>query len=86
MNCYDCQAADRGVTAVAICGSCGAALCAVHARTTSRSVHRVNGMGVATLPLAARRITCFTCARAETQLQTEPPATSGSSAPRRPSA
>ncbi|MGW3625244.1 DUF2180 family protein [Streptomyces sp. NPDC000880] len=67
MNCYDCHAADRSVTAVAICGSCGAALCADHARSTPQTVHRVNGMGVATLPRAARRITCFTCARAEAQ-------------------
>ncbi|MBC3843307.1 DUF2180 family protein [Streptacidiphilus sp. 4-A2] len=66
MNCYDCDTL-KGIdrSAVAICLGCGAALCAEHTCTTPRTVHRVNGTGVATLPLAARRHLCGTCSRAE---------------------
>nr|WP_024127042.1 DUF2180 family protein [Streptomyces sp. F8]AHE39763.1 Hypothetical protein pFRL5_100c [Streptomyces sp. F8] len=67
MHCYDCQTTHHGpVPAVAVCRQCGAAVCADHARTAQETLHRAVGMGVSTLPKAARRITCTTCRTAET--------------------
>jgi hypothetical protein len=66
LNCFDCQTTDRTATpAVANCRRCGAAVCGTHAHTASETVHRMSGVGVATLPRTARRITCETCYRAE---------------------
>ncbi|WP_078532806.1 DUF2180 family protein [Streptomyces hokutonensis] len=67
MNCYDCHSEDLTVTpAVALCCRCGAALCTDHVQTRPELIHRVRGMGLATLPDRARRITCTVCCKAET--------------------
>ncbi|MGI3222697.1 DUF2180 family protein [Streptomyces sp. GTA36] len=66
MNCYDCQSQEQTTTpAVASCVRCGAALCADHVQVRPELVHRVVGMGLATQPLPARRMTCTTCHKAE---------------------
>jgi hypothetical protein len=66
MNCYDCHTESRTVTtAVAFCSHCGAALCTEHVQSRPEIVHRVRGMGLATLPHPARRITCTLCCKAE---------------------
>ncbi|MFF0125838.1 DUF2180 family protein [Streptomyces mirabilis] len=66
MNCYDCHDQERPATvAVALCIRCGAALCTAHSQTRPVPVHRVRGMGLATSPHLARRITCTVCHKAE---------------------
>lgn len=65
MNCYDCDREDRTVPATAVCRHCGAAVCTEHAHATTELVTRNAGLGLATLPLPARRITCTTCYDAE---------------------
>lgn len=65
MNCYDCAREDRNVAATAVCRHCGAAVCIEHAHATADLVTRNAGMGLSTLPLHARRITCTTCYEAE---------------------
>ncbi|MET8405355.1 DUF2180 family protein [Streptomyces sp900116325] len=65
MNCYDCDSLDHVTPAVAVCPTCGAGVCAEHANTVSQQLHRPAGMGLATLPRAARRILCATCISAE---------------------
>ncbi|MFJ8057615.1 DUF2180 family protein [Streptomyces sp. NPDC096142] len=65
MNCYDCAVADTPAAAVASCTTCGAGICLAHAHASSYLLHRPSGMGVATLPRAARRILCATCRDAE---------------------
>lgn len=65
MNCYDCQISDQLTSAVAICRICGAGICLQHAHASPQILHRPNGMGVATLPRAARRLLCDTCLAAE---------------------
>jgi hypothetical protein len=65
MNCYDCYTTNNRVTpANATCNSCGAAVCAEHAHASLQAVRRT-GMGVTTLPRAARVLFCGTCASAQ---------------------
>ncbi|MEU1073564.1 MULTISPECIES: DUF2180 family protein [unclassified Streptomyces] len=67
MHCYDCQSTHHTVVAaVAVCRQCGAAVCVDHAQIAREALHRTAGMGVSTLPTAARRITCTTCRTAAT--------------------
>lgn len=65
LNCYDCHTQDQPTTAVAACRVCGAGICLRHTHTVPQTLHRLNGMGVATKPLTARRLLCDTCATAE---------------------
>ncbi len=61
MNCFDCATESRDTTAVAVCHGCGMALCVKHARVATRTVQRNAGVGVSTLPRAARRAVCGVC-------------------------
>ncbi|MEU9244447.1 DUF2180 family protein [Streptomyces sp. NPDC048385] len=65
MNCYDCQITDEATAAVALCSVCGAGLCGHHAHLSPHVLHRLNGLGLAARPRAARRFLCDTCREAE---------------------
>jgi hypothetical protein len=65
MNCYDCQSSDQATPAVAACHTCGAGICHHHAKAVPQMLHRLDGMGVATRPRAARRMVCPVCLAAE---------------------
>ncbi|MFE2373839.1 DUF2180 family protein [Streptomyces sp. NPDC059398] len=65
MKCYDCHTSGRITPAIALCRSCGAGACADHSSVVPQTLHRINGMGVATLPRTARRILCEVCSAAE---------------------
>ncbi|WP_024755170.1 DUF2180 family protein [Streptomyces exfoliatus] len=66
MNCYDCAQKGKTVPATAVCRHCGAAVCAEHAHVvTAEQITHNAGLGVSTLALPARRITCITCYGAE---------------------
>ncbi|MER7407887.1 DUF2180 family protein [Streptomyces sp. NPDC000070] len=71
MQCYDCLALDRTTTAVAVCRSCGAAVCGEHVRDERKEVHEVVGMGKATHDPAARNLLCSVCSHAERQVSEE---------------
>lgn len=66
MKCFDCDSEGRVCDAVAVCTSCGAAMCAAHATSSPLAVERLNGLGVRTLPHAARQMHCPTCTAART--------------------
>lgn len=66
MKCFDCDSEGRVADAVAVCNSCGAAVCSAHATSSPRSVERPNGLGVRTLPRSARQMHCPTCTTART--------------------
>ncbi|MFE6664737.1 DUF2180 family protein [Streptomyces sp. NPDC057697] len=65
MNCYDCHTGAISRPAVAVCHCCGAGICGDHSTVLPRTFHRINGLGVTTLPRAARRLLCPTCTTAE---------------------
>ncbi len=65
MQCYDCLALDRTTTAVAVCCSCGAALCAEHVRAEGKEIRQLVGMGKATRDPPARQLLCAVCFHAE---------------------
>ncbi|MBR8638857.1 DUF2180 family protein [Streptomyces tuirus] len=71
MHCYDCLAADRTTVAAAVCGSCGAALCAEHVHEERKQVRQVVGMGKATHDPPARRLLCAVCSYATHKVSTE---------------
>ncbi|SEG87066.1 hypothetical protein SAMN05216223_11832 [Actinacidiphila yanglinensis] len=64
MNCFDCDATGRNTPAIAVCATCGAGACTDHAETSPQLLRHPNGLGTTTLPNAARRIQCVTCAGA----------------------
>ncbi|MFE0178215.1 DUF2180 family protein [Streptomyces sp. NPDC059002] len=64
MECFDCSEQGHRAASVAICQDCGAALCGEHVTAVEHLPHRVAGMGRATPPAPARRMTCHTCRRA----------------------
>ncbi|MYQ75825.1 MULTISPECIES: DUF2180 family protein [unclassified Streptomyces] len=65
MNCYDCHTSDVSTPALAVCRRCGAGICGAHSTAVPHTLHRINGVGVATLPRVARRLVCPTCCAAE---------------------
>ncbi|MEU6394673.1 DUF2180 family protein [Streptomyces sp. NPDC046939] len=65
MNCYDCHQAGTPTAAVAVCRTCGAALCPDHLKVSTQEIHRQEGMGLSTSRQPARRLTCPTCHDAE---------------------
>ena len=65
MQCYDCLVDDHVTTAVAVCSSCGAALCEEHVRAEHREIRQLVGVGRATHEPSARRLVCGVCYRAE---------------------
>ncbi|RZB15351.1 DUF2180 family protein [Streptomyces sp. F001] len=64
MNCFDCLALERVSTAVAICRSCGAALCSERVQNETKTITQLVGMGKATHEPAARELLCGVCSRA----------------------
>lgn len=67
MTCYDCVLEDRtGTPAIGVCARCGLAACQNHARVLTSLISQVNGMGVSTGPVPARRFVCTACHTAET--------------------
>ena len=68
MNCFDCAALGRSVTAVAVCAGCGAAVCLDHAHVTARWLTRTMAINrtVAVEP-PARAIHCAICQAAANQ-------------------
>jgi hypothetical protein len=67
MNCYDCRQLGTTTTASAVCSHCGAAICLEHTKAGTEGIQREEGMGLATLKVSARRLTCLTCHEAEHQ-------------------
>lgn len=64
MHCFDCLTSLQSESAaVAVCSSCGAALCGVHARVGSprEEIHSVGSPASRALP--GRRIWCAVCAQ-----------------------
>ena len=65
MYCFDCLTVLKSeTTAVAVCSSCGAALCGVHSRVGvgREEIHSVGAPTTRALP--GRRVWCTTCAPA----------------------
>jgi hypothetical protein len=60
MNCYDCQHAGRTTPAVAVCVSCGAALCAECVRIESEEHDRTVTLGNPTHH-RTRALMCTAC-------------------------
>ncbi|MGW6413164.1 DUF2180 family protein [Streptomyces vinaceus] len=66
MKCYDCAQEDRNVTAVAVCVSCGAAVCMDHSQITTGTNSRLVGLAGPS-SFGTRRFTCVICEAAEHQ-------------------
>lgn len=65
MNCFDCAAAGRVSTAVAVCHDCGAAVCAEHA--ISRDDHLTRTVTISrkiVVEPPARLVRCRVCTAA----------------------
>lgn len=70
MNCFDC--AGLGITreAVAVCGDCGAGICADHAHVTPRWLTRTLVVNrVVAIEPPARSIRCGVCQAARESLE-----------------
>ncbi|WP_324612310.1 DUF2180 family protein [Streptomyces sp. AS58] len=65
MDCYECYMLERSTTAVATCRECGVALCPGHLQVETKEIHKEAGLGKTTGGIAARRVVCPTCRRAE---------------------
>ncbi|WP_432043391.1 DUF2180 family protein [Streptomyces cadmiisoli] len=65
MDCYECHTVERSTTAVATCRECGVALCPGHLHVETKEIHKEAGLGKTTGGIAARRVVCPTCRRAE---------------------
>ena len=62
MNCFDCAALGGDAAAVAVCGDCGAAVCAGHAHVTARWLTRTMVINrVVAVEPPARTIRCSVC-------------------------
>jgi hypothetical protein len=61
MRCYDCTIDSRETPAIGVCGGCGMGVCVEHARVAERTVRRIAGPGVTTLPRPARQAVCGVC-------------------------
>ena len=62
MNCFDCGAHGGDAAAVAVCGDCGAAVCAGHAHVTARWLTRTMAINrVVAVEPPARTIRCAVC-------------------------
>jgi hypothetical protein len=70
MNCLDCALSGTTSPAVAICHSCGAAVCAEHAVIGPHHLYRVVPLD-RHIPIEppARLVACTTCAAAQHALQ-----------------
>ncbi len=65
MNCLDCSSAGQPTTAVAVCHSCGAAVCALHAVVRDHHLIRTAPINKQIIiEPAARLVWCSTCAAA----------------------
>ncbi|WP_443034884.1 DUF2180 family protein [Streptomyces sp. BE133] len=63
-HCLDCRTAGTNSTTVGVCQSCGAGVCAAHARTAPRNVRRGSLIG-SPGEAEARTVLCPVCAAAE---------------------
>ncbi|MFF6997856.1 DUF2180 family protein [Streptomyces sp. NPDC008313] len=70
MHCYDCTLLGEFGDAVGVCHLCGAAVCVRHVHVADVPVQQLAGVGTATSPRAARRMSCLTCRAAEAALGT----------------
>ena len=62
MNCFDCAALNITGEAVAVCGECGAGICAAHAHVTPRWLTRTMVINrVVAIEPPARSIRCGVC-------------------------
>lgn len=68
MQCFACAQKDVTTDAVAICSSCGAAVCLDHAVVMEKPVTAHQGVAsVHVLPIKAQRVLCQVCAAAQNQ-------------------
>lgn len=72
MNCFECTADGLITPAVAICISCGAALCSSHT-VVDRAQLDVPSLGnPAAVPAGGRRLHCRTCSTAASAVRVVP--------------
>ncbi|MFF3730731.1 DUF2180 family protein [Streptomyces sp. NPDC002476] len=64
MHCLDCRTTGTNSPTVGVCQSCGAGVCATHARIATRSVRRGSLIGTPA-EAQARSVLCPVCAAAE---------------------
>lgn len=61
MNCLTCSSSDVATPAIGSCTSCGAGVCARHARIDAHERTHVVSLGIHT-PRVVRALICSTCA------------------------